>query len=237
LEIFYFRIYRNTPFWTATKSTVSELVEMGINSKNCTIIPCPISIPIPKKFIDKESNFTLLFVSRVVRMKGIEDVIKAFGFIVRENPKAILWIVGGGDDDYIQSLKQIIAGLALTENVIFFGRVSESKKIYLMGRAHLLLHASVKEGWGLVVLEAASQGTPSIVYKVPGLSEVVIHQKTGVVLDKNSPQNLAQEALIVYSDKKTYSRFQIFGKKWVVSLRWHDVIYQSEKLLLDTIKK
>ena len=49
----------------------------------------------------------------------------------------------------------MISEYGVEKQVTFFGRVSEEKKMELMARAHILLHASVREGWGLVVLEAA----------------------------------------------------------------------------------
>ena len=100
-----------------------------------------------------------------------------------------------------------------------------------MARAHLLLHASVKEGWGLVVLEAASVGTPSIVYNVHGLRDVVIHGKTGIVIQNNSPAEMASEAMKLIHDSKRYKNYQINGRIWQKSLKWENVIQQSITLL------
>ncbi len=235
LEKIYLPIYRQIPFWTDANSTIEELVELGIPHKNCTAIACPISSPIPDKWKEKEAKPVFLFVSRVVAMKGIEEVIKAFGFIRKELPDSELWIVGGGEKSYIQSLKDLIDELRLTNQVVFYDRVSEEKKLLLMERAHLLLHASVKEGWGLVVLEAASRGTPSVVYNVPGLKDVVKNNKTGIVLERNSPHELAAQAVKLFHDKKRYKTYQLEGKKWVSSLTWDKVIDQSEQLLKDSI--
>src|SRR4029453_4086976 len=55
--------------------------------------------------------------------------------------------------------------------ITFHGRVSEEEKHDLMARAHVHLAASVREGWGLVVTEAAALGTPTIAYDVPGLRD------------------------------------------------------------------
>ena len=52
-----------------------------------------------------------------------------------------------------------------------FGRVDEATKHELMARAHGQLATSVREGWGLVVSEAAAVGTPTMSYDVPGLRD------------------------------------------------------------------
>ena len=241
LESFYFRLYRKCYVWTDAPSTVDELVGRGIPRDRCLAIPCPIVAD--KKLLvhhepgTKNQEPTYLFVSRVVRMKGIEEVIKAFSFIAREQPKSKLWIVGGGEDAYVNELKTMISEYGIEKNVVLFGMVSEKKKYELMARAHLLLHASVKEGWGLVVLEAASVGTPSVVYNVPGLCDVVQHGKTGVVVMNNSPQDMAREAVALYHNKKLYSRFQKDGVQWANSFKWNNVIAQSELLLKQAVNK
>lgn len=229
LERWYFRLYRNNLFWTDAPSTIEELVERGIPKNQCTAIPCPI-VTNPKLKIQiskKEQNPTYIFVSRVVRMKGVEEIIKAFSLITRTQPKAKLWIVGGGEDLYITELQRMIDEYGVKNAVTFFGEVGEGKKYELMARAHLLLHASVKEGWGLVVLEAASVGTPSVVYNVPGLRDVVVHSKTGMVIPDNSPLTMARESMALLLDRQRYLTYQRQAMARVKSLKWERVTKKS----------
>lgn len=234
LEHWYFRLYRRCLFWTDAPSMIDELVSHGIPRKQCVSIPCPITDDVEamvvRKF-PKEKNPTYIFVSRVVKMKGIEEVIKAFSFIVREQPDAKLWIVGGGDARYVEALRQMLMEYGVAGQTTFWGKVTTEKKYELLSRAHLLLHASVKEGWGLVVLEAAAVGTPSVVYDVPGLRDVVKNGRTGIVLPDFSPRTMAREAVRAFNDHKQYRTFQDNGKKWVRSLRWEDVIRSSLAVL------
>jgi len=232
LEKWYFRLYRHCFVWTDAPSTVEELVERGIPRNNCVAIPCPITVQrVDVRIYKKEKVPTYIFVSRVVRMKGIEEVVKAFSFIVKEQSKAQLWIVGDGEKLYIEELKNMMKEYGIYGNVTFFGAVSEQKKYECMSKAHLLLHASVKEGWGLVVLEAGMMHTPSIVYNVSGLCDVVQNGKTGVVLTDNSPQELAREAVLLYIDKNRYEMYQKKGYIWAMSFTWKDAIIQSTALL------
>lgn len=240
LEYCYFQLYKQCKFWTDAPSTVDELVANGIGRNNCVAIPCPIVYKTGENkdlvFKNKESNPTYLFVSRVVRMKGIEEVIKAFSFIVQREKSSQLWIIGGGEESYIRELKAMIEEYGVGPRVTFYGVVSDEKKYELMAKAHILLHASVKEGWGLVVLEAASVGTPSVVYNVPGLKDVVKDGVSGYVIDSNSPQKMAQTAFALNNDKKTYLEMQVSGKKWAASIKWPDVIKQSLNILKDSIQ-
>ena len=249
LEHFYFRLYRHCQFWTDAPSTIDELVASGIPRSQCSAIPCPVVIDQRLMIKDtmknhssfiihhssKEEKPTYIFVSRVVRMKGVEEVIKAFSFIARGKSEATLWIVGGGEDAYLSELKQMIREYRVERQVKFFGVVTEKTKYNLMARAHILLHASVKEGWGLVVLEAASVGTPAVVYNVAGLKDVVKNNITGVVISNNSPAEMAEEAMRLQQDVVRYRQYQKKGKEWVRSLKWENVIRQSISLLQQAI--
>ena len=238
LEQWYFRLYKHCLFWTDAPSTVEELVTRGIPRSQCVAIPCPLvqkqsETRNPKPVTrNKEKIPTYLFVSRVVRMKGIEEVIKAFSFIALYQKKAVLWIVGGGDEKYIRELKGMMREYKIVDRVRFFGQISEKEKFNLMGRAHILLHASVKEGWGLVVLEAASVGTPAVVYNVPGLKDVVKDKKTGVVISDNSPAEMARQAMLLFSDSVRYRMFQKNGSQWAKSLSWADAVKESLAVLI-----
>ena len=240
LEKWYFKVYKHCLFWTDAHSTVEEIAAHGIDIQNCLAIPCPI-IPDTNLSQDatnsKEQVPTYIFVSRVVRMKGIEEVIKAFSFIVMSQPEAKLWIVGGGEAIYIEELQKMLHEYSVTDSVEFLGQISQKEKFTRMKKSHILLHASVKEGWGLVVLEAASVGTPAVVYNVHGLRDVVKNGVTGVVVSQNSPREMAKEALELYGDRKRYSEMQKNAKIWVDSLSWPEVARQSLKFLQKAIDR
>ena len=61
--------------------------------------------------------------------------------------------------------------------VTFHGRVSEERKLELMREAHVHLFCSHREGWGLVVSEAAAMGTPSIGYDAPGVRDSIADRR------------------------------------------------------------
>lgn len=236
-ERVYFLFYRNTIFWTDAESTIKDLIKLGIKRENCTAIYCPAQNKTIKSLPKKEKVATFIFVSRVVRMKGIEDVIKSFFYILKELKEGNLWIIGSGDEKYFNYLKKIISNYSIESKVKFFGKISERRKLTLMKKAHLLLHASIREGWGLVVIEAASQGTPSIVYGASGLKDSVLDKKTGIVLKRNTPIDMAKYGLKVFKNKKEYLKLQKNGIQWAKSLTWKDASKKSLELIENVKKK
>lgn len=231
LERNYFKLYRNVKFWTDADSTIEDLEKMEIKRKNCIAINCPIERKPLDRIPEKEKHPTFIFVSRIVKMKGVEDVIRSFFYIARELKDSKLWIVGNGEQNYMDELKDMVDSFGLSPKVKFWGKVGEEKKFELLNKAHILLHASVKEGWGLVVIEAASQGTPAVVYNVSGLKDSVKNGKTGIVIDDNSSKEMAREAINLINNNQRYNVLQKGGLEWVKILTWKKATQKSLLLL------
>lgn len=235
IEPFYFKLYKNIKFWTDANSTIDDLVKHGIKKEMCTAIKCPVSnkvLSLPSK---KEETPTFIFVSRLVKMKGVEDVIDSFAMIKKDLPDSFLWIVGEGDKKYTEFLTNKTNRMGLKNTVKFFGYVGNEKKLELMKRAHLLLHASIKEGWGLVVVEAASQSTPSVVYNVGGLRESVLNGKTGLVINQNTPEEMASQAIKLLKDFSRYESFQKNCLIYAKDLTWDKSTEKSLELIKELV--
>jgi glycosyltransferase involved in cell wall biosynthesis len=86
--------------------------------------------------------------------------------------------------------------------------VSREEKFVLMKRSHIVLVTSVKEGWGLVVTEANSMGTPAIVYNVDGLRDSVKNGVTGLVTSQNKPEDLAKALSTLLGDENKYQKIR-----------------------------
>lgn len=206
LEKFYLNsLYKNVSFLTISESTKQELAKEGIATHNITVLPMGISVPKKLNSVEKEKDPTLIFVGRLTKSKGVEDAIKAFKRIVGSTPKAKLWIVGRGSNFYISFLKKLAQELNLAKKIEFFGYVSDSKKFELMRSAHILVHPSIKEGWGLTIPEAGIVGTPSIAYNSPGLRDILQGNKLGIITKTNSPHSLSNAIIYLLKDRERYN--------------------------------
>ena len=100
-----------------------------------------------------------------------------------------------------------------------------------MKRAWILLHPSVREGWGLTIIESASQGTPSIGYDVPGIRDSIIQGNTGILVNKGKPDEIAYEAKRLISNKKLYYRMSKQAQHWSSKFTWEKSLAQSLHLV------
>lgn len=236
-EKYYFKFYKNTIFWVPSESTAKDLIKNGVRKEKCVKILGAINNKTLSRPAVKDKIPTLIFVSRLVKMKGVEEVIKAFFIIQKKIPNIRLHIVGDGEDRYVKTVRAKFKIDKKDSSIKFFGFVPQSKKIELLGKSNLILHASIKEGWGLVIVEAASQGTPSVVYDVGGLRESTLNNKTGIVLDKNTPEEMARVSIDLISDKEKYRKFQNNCLQWSSSLTWDKSVNASMKLLERTMSE
>ncbi len=224
-------VYKNIPYLTISNSTREELIKEGVNGKDITVLPMGLTVPLNIKHVKKEKQPTLIFVGRITKSKGVEDAITAISAVSKVYPGIKLWIVGSGDKKYISYLKKITERLKIESKVTFCGFVSEQKKFELMGRAHILLAPSVKEGWGLIVPEAGFVGTPAVGYNVLGLREVIVDGKTGYLTSNNNPQELAKTIKKALSNKSEYEKLSIAAKHLSLSYNWDNTAKVALKLI------
>jgi glycosyltransferase involved in cell wall biosynthesis len=161
--------YEDIPTLTVSESSADSLRTYGF--RNIEIVPEGVEIDddirVALQSVPKASVPTLAFCGRLVSMKRPDHAIAAF-----EKARSImgtdieLHIVGSGPLEEELRRKE-------TPGVVIHGRVSQLEKFRIMASAHALLATSVREGWGLVVSEAAAVGTTAIAYDIPGLRDSV----------------------------------------------------------------
>jgi glycosyltransferase involved in cell wall biosynthesis/O-antigen/teichoic acid export membrane protein len=179
LEPAWLRAYRDVPVVTVSESSRESLAEYGL--RRVTVVPegWEPARPVPVK---KESVPTVVFIGRLSANKRPEHAIRAFSLTRRQLPEAQMWVIGSGPEE---ARLRKMAGPGVT----FLGRVPEEEKRERLGRAHALVATSVREGWGLVVTEAAASGTVAIGYDVAGLRDSI--GASGGTLTRADPASLA----------------------------------------------
>lgn len=214
--------YRNVPFWTPSDSTKKTLLQHGV--KNVHVFPngtdaTPLAELEPKPI---DSPLRLVAVSRLAPNKRVEHAIRAVNILSQRGADAHLTIVGTGEVE--KNLRQITGELGLAEHIEFTGRLDELQKDDCLRRAHFLVHTSVREGWGLNVIEANAMGTPAIVYPVGGLVDSTLHDETGLVTHNETSEALADAILEITQSPEKYARLRVNAWNRSKSLQWHEVL-------------
>ena len=216
------RRYRRTPFWTGCQFTCDQLRALGAES--VTPVSYGISTQVLEELDEKSlmEPVRLIVVSRLAPNKRVDHAIHALRQLREQGVKAHLRIVGDGQER--AALGQLVEKLKLQGEVEFSGQLTEEQKDAALREAHLLLHASVCEGWGLNVTEANAMGTPAVVYPVPGLEESTLHGRTGLVSEEESPESLATAVQSVLQQPEDYQKWRVAARDRARSLHWDNVL-------------
>jgi len=223
--------YKNIPFMTVSNSTKKDLENWGIDEKNIFIVHNGVSNKLLKGIKSKEKKITITYLGAISKDKGIEDALEVFSLLKLQNNDFQFWVIGKSDAGYLSYLNKNAKKLGIEDNINFWGYVSEDKKNNLLARSHLLINPSVREGWGLVVIEAARMGTPTVGYNVAGLRDSIIDEKSGILTKKNTPEEMADNVLRLMRDEPRYIRMCQEAKKWSNKFSWANSVEQSLSLL------
>lgn len=180
LEPRWLKAMRDVPALAVSESTRDAIARFGVT--DCVVVPEGIEPPQPVD-VAKAETPTLVHCSRLVSYKRADHVIQAFRIARQQLPELRLVMVGDGPE---------MANLSrhAPEGVEFVGFVPAEEKRRLMASAHAIVMASVREGWGLVIAEAAALGTRAIAYDRPGLRDAV--RAADGILVPPAPAALAQ---------------------------------------------
>ncbi|MBI2018522.1 glycosyltransferase family 4 protein [Candidatus Daviesbacteria bacterium] len=230
-------LYKEMPFMTVSQSTKQDLVDWGIPKSNITVIHNGINIPRTKKFPPKEKKKTAIFLGSISKDKGIEDAIYIFKEIDNIEKGWQFWVVGKSDMRYLNTIQRLAKNLGIFHKIIFWGYVTESKKFELLSKAHILVNPSIREGWGLVVIEAGGVGTPTAGYNVAGLRNSVINGKTGLLSHPHNITALAIKIVKLMNNKLRLRKMSLDAYFWSKKFRWENACWESLKLVESVVSE
>ncbi len=184
LEPRVYSAYRNCKIVTCSPSTKDDLVALGIPSERVSVIRPGIDDSF-RRFESDGAKFadpTIMCISRFRRYKGLSYAIRSMKFVLDRVPGARLLIIGNGDST---ELTREISRTDYRRSIqILYRRPNswDAEKRELLSKSHLLLIPSIREGYGIVVIEANACGTPAIGWAVPGVQDSIVNGKTGLLV-------------------------------------------------------
>jgi glycosyltransferase involved in cell wall biosynthesis len=196
-----------------------DLLDFGITKKPLRVLGFGNVIGVDMNFYSRrlevmerarqlrdDSCFTFLFVGRIVRAKGINELCKAFNQLSRENKSVRLLLVGPREDklDPVSedSLRMIESNPAIT----YVGEVLGEDLLSYYAAADCFVFPSYREGFPNTVLEAGAMGLPSIVTDINGSREIIVENENGYIIPPQDSDALLAAMCRMMSDsrRRTY---------------------------------
>ncbi len=151
-----------------------------------------------------EGKKVVLYTGKIRESKGVGVLARAMEEVFQQEPDAV-WVLGGGTGfgyrrenkktDFSERLRKELAPWQDRVRFPGFIRPQEMPNIYLLGDV-FVAPSQLEEGLGLVFLEASAGGLPIISTRQGGIPEVVIHEKTGLLLDKKDDVSELTEKIL-----------------------------------------
>ena len=174
------RLYRNSQYVAVSEVTRQELVGLGVDARRIAVVhngtePPPPTVP------GRSEHPTLCVLGRLVPHKRVEHAFEAVRALRGELPGLRLRVVGHGW--WHDELRDAAGRLGVADAVHFTGFVDDATKHAELAQSWVLLTPSLKEGWGLCVMEAAGHGVPTVAYaSAGGVAESVRDHETGLLV-------------------------------------------------------
>ena len=191
----------------------------GLDKSKFDILPCTLLktnnvVTSSKQGLMLPNGKMILTVSRLApgdNYKNIDLVIKAMPEILKVVNDVFYIIVGGGEDQY--RLKQLASNIGVQDKVIFPGGVPDDLLQSYYNACDVFVLPSIKEGFGIVFLEAMSFAKPCIGANAGGIPEVIEDTKTGFLCEPNDIKTLSTSLIKLLQDNELRLLMGQAGKK------------------------
>lgn len=196
----------------------------GVPSEKIAIIPNSLDLSefvnLPKegcfrqRFGLDENKRIVLFLGRLNKIKGLDTLVSAFKRVIEESNDSIL-VIAGPDDGYLSKLQSLINTLGINDNVLLVGPLYGKDKLAAYVDADVYVLPSTYETFPVTILEAYACSKPVIASQVGCLSDLVIDDITGYLVEVRSSVKLVNAIIKLLKDPKKANELGLNGKKLV----------------------
>jgi D-inositol-3-phosphate glycosyltransferase len=221
----------------------------GAQVNKVVIIPCGFSgqefFPVEKARARKTlglelSEKILLQLGRMVKRKGVDNVIMSLAHLKRNGCDCRLLIVGGEcdaayfkSDPEVNRLQQIAFSEGVSDNIIFCGRKNRDELKFYYSAADVFISTPWYEPFGITPLEAMACGVPVIGSNVGGIKYSIADGKTGFLVPPNDPSVLAQKTAVLLKNEMLLEQMKINAVQRVNKMfTWKKVCNQLSELYI-----
>ncbi|MGI9526120.1 MAG: glycosyltransferase family 4 protein [Weeksellaceae bacterium] len=172
-----------------------------------------------------EDDFVYIFVGRIVRDKGIEELVTAFSNLKDKNIKLLL--VGPKEDKLDPLKRETLNEIIQNPNILDLGWQKDVRPFLSISNA--LTFPSYREGFPNVVLQAGAMQLPSIVSNINGCNEIIKNNWNGIIIPVKDSESLHMAMSEIKNDKELYSKLQSHARLEITSHYQRQTIFAALK--------
>jgi glycosyltransferase involved in cell wall biosynthesis len=216
-----------------SQKTKDDLVRCNVRPERIDVIPVGIDLERIIKIAPASRSTDVLFAGRLIQEKRVDLLLNAIAVVKKEVPTISCAIVGDGPER--GALEDLAATLGVEENVRFTGFVDQDGLTAQMKASKVFVLPSVREGFGLVIIEANACRLPviSIKHKMSAVRELVQDGVNGFLISEISPREIAAAILKVVTDDSLREQLAQNGFEMSKRYAWSDI----SKSIIDTYEE
>jgi glycosyltransferase involved in cell wall biosynthesis len=176
----------------------------------------------------KQDDFVFIFIGRVVRDKGIVELIEAFTSLKKNQPNIKLLLVGGFEQDLDPLPPKTSADIKEDASIIHVGYQPDVRPYLAISKA--LVFPSYREGFPNVPMQAGCFNLPAIVTNINGCNEIIVDGVNGLIVPKKDKDALRDAMQRIIADSDLYAYLTSNARSMIVNRYDHS---QVCSLLLD----
>lgn len=174
---------------------------------------------ISRKQTARGPRHRLLFVGRLVPVKGVAPLLEAVAKLKQSGNKVKLDLVGTGSKSYTKYLKALVKKLGISSEVRWLGFRSHKQVQSMYASYGAVILPSLQESFGLVAVEALASGVPLVATRAGGLAESV-NSKVAQTIPRANSTAIAKAIQSMWNHKKLTDRRISAGLRWVSRFSW-----------------
>lgn len=221
--------YRRGLTVTPSDATRAELIRLGFRPERVVAVPNGVH-PRYTPGGSRTAQPSIVAVGRLAPVKRFDLLIRAAAEARRRVPGLTLTIAGAGP--MRPELEAVIADVGGSAWVDLPGHVDHDRLVDLYRSAWLVASASLAEGWGLSLTEAAACGTPAVATDIAGHHSSVVDGRTGVLVP---PERLGPVIADVLADDARRAALACAARQRAATLTWDASALGITRCLLDEI--
>lgn len=230
-------IYRKSAFCIAVSMAVKRYFEKA-GVKNIAVIPNGIDLSRfqgqfrlkSRERFGLQSEFAVMTVARLEKVKGIRFLIDA----VRSLSCKLL-IIGDGSER--KNLELQVTSYKLQDKVRFLGQVENEKVPEYLTAADCFVLPSLREGFGIAILEAMAAGAPVVASDIGGIPDIIENGVTGLLSEPGNPESIAKAIGRIYSDPALAKNLVESAKARLSQYDWQNIARQTKEIYRKAVQK
>lgn len=211
-----------------------QLIQRGYAQHPAAIPPGGVSRQLGMLTQFREAPFRVVYSGRMIEeQKRISLVIESMMIACELDQRVECWLIGDGS--YREVAESWVRKRNLWNKFRFFGRVESSEVYGLLQECQVILLLSDYEGFGLAIAEAMAVGVVPVARNIPaGIPEMVIDQKTGILVDDN-PRRVAQEIVNLLNNPQVWAQYSQAAFQHIHSHFSEDVIFDRWIEMIESV--